>query len=636
LRTFLFLFLGSLFSLCLRAQEKFASANIPAKLLLKADVVKRSEDLSIQVISTEKVVVRHTYALTILNENGDEAATMLEFYDQLKKIRSISGTLYDAGGKVLQRLKEREINDQSAVQQNNLFDDKRCKVHRFFHREYPYTIEYSIQMEFNHSLFFPVWLPQEAERLAVEQSACTVEIPAGNPIRYRASHYPAEPEKSQKGSSTMLRWEVKELQALRSGAASPPLHERSPSVILAPNAFYIQGYKGSMESWKEFGRFQTALNQQRDQLPAELIQTIQQLTAGINDPAEKIRLLYDYLKKNTRYISIQLGLGGWQPFEANFVAEKGYGDCKGLTNYMRSLLKAAGINSYYAIVKAGDQAKDDVLPDFPYLCFNHAILCAIAGKDTVWLDCTSQSMPAGYLGSFCGNRQALLATEEGGVLVSTPRYGLTDNTLVRKLNGQVHPEGHLSFQSETRYRGMQQDRLSMMMQSLSTEEKRNYLQHSLPLSTFVVNQFNYRMEEDKLPAVVETLDVQVNGYATLSGKRIFLQPNVLHREAAPAAPEQERSAEVVLHFSWRDEDHYELSIPEGYTLESAPPPIDIKTAFGSFSSKVSLQGGKLFFQRIREQFAGRHPASEALAYLAFCEAIHAADQQKIVLVKLAN
>ena len=59
------------------------------------------------------------------------------------------------------------------------------------------------------------------------------------------------------------------------------------------------------------------------------------------------------MQSRTRYASIQLGIGGYKPAPAMEVSEKGYGDCKGLTNYMSALLKEAGITSYYTWVKSG-------------------------------------------------------------------------------------------------------------------------------------------------------------------------------------------------------------------------------------------------------------------------------------------
>lgn len=112
-----------------------------------------------------------------------------------------------------------------------------------------------------------------------------------------------------------------------------------------------------MASWNDFGKFIASLNKGRDQLPENIKVKVDELTRGVSDPLEKIIRLYGFMQQNTRYISIQLGIGGWQPFSAEFVGQKGYDDCKALTNYMQSLIKHAGIKSYYALIKSGDGSK---------------------------------------------------------------------------------------------------------------------------------------------------------------------------------------------------------------------------------------------------------------------------------------
>jgi transglutaminase-like putative cysteine protease len=139
-----------------------------------------------------------------------------------------------------------------------------------------------------------------------------------------------------------------------------------------------------MMSWKDFGKFVYSLKVGRDQLPDNIKQTVHQLADGLTDPKQKISRLYEYMQKNTRYVGIQLGIGGWQPFDAKYVATNGYGDCKALVNYMYSLLKEAGINSYYTLVRAGKYA-NYITTEFPSQQFNHVILCVPLQKDTVRL-----------------------------------------------------------------------------------------------------------------------------------------------------------------------------------------------------------------------------------------------------------
>jgi len=87
---------------------------------------------------------------------------------------------------------------------------------------------------------------------------------------------------------------------------------------------------------------------------------------------------------------------------------------------MVALLKEANIKANYVLIAAGDD-QPDMLTDFPSPYFNHATVCVPMDKDSIWLECTSQTLPAGYIGSFTGNRHALLINELGGQIVTTKK-----------------------------------------------------------------------------------------------------------------------------------------------------------------------------------------------------------------------
>ena len=65
----------------------------------------------------------------------------------------------------------------------------------------------------------------------------------------------------------------------------------------------------------------------------------------MNNDTDKISALYKYMQDKVRYVSVQVGIGGWQPIEAETVDRLSCGDCKALANYMESLLDVAGIKT---------------------------------------------------------------------------------------------------------------------------------------------------------------------------------------------------------------------------------------------------------------------------------------------------
>ena len=613
---------------------KYSITDIPLPLLKGANAVKRIEESHFEIVSMRETLYRWKYAITILNEKGAEHAGLEVGYDKLRKIIELEGNLYDAFGKQIRRVKNKDVQDLSAIDDISLFDDNRVKVHNFNYRDYPYTVEYEVEMRYNNSYFMPRWMPQDGSLMAVQESVFSFTAPKDYDVRYKAFNYQGDPVKSESKNEKTLTWAVKNLPGISRSYASPKWIELTTTVLFAPSSFEFEGYKGSANTWEDLGRFQIALNEGRDELPAEVLEKVRSLTTSISDDREKVKALYSYLQKNTRYISIQLGIGGLQPFEASFVAKKGYGDCKALSNYMYSLLKAAGIASHYAWVNGGSSLDYQyVIEDFPSDQFNHIILCVPLKQDTMWLECTSQDVAAGYMGDFTGNRKALLITPQGGKLVSTPRYNVRDNVMQRQLKGSLSDKGNLDFTCFTKYAGTQQDDLSGLVSRYSKEKVQEVLQQKFDLATYHVNSFKYDEVKGALPELDEQLDVSVSGYGSVTGRRIFLQPNVLNRSGRRLMYDSTRNVDYVFGNGYRDEDSYELAIPPGYKPEQMPQDVNVKTKFGSYTSTLKLENNMLIYSRVIEQYSGRFPASDQKELINFFNEIYKADRARIVLVK---
>jgi hypothetical protein len=616
------------------AQTNYAVSHLSPALQKNADVVKRMEDIRYEIRNLHSVSYTYKYAYTILNESGQKYADLVVGYDKLRKVNNIEGALYDAMGNQLKKAKGKEINDYSAMSDISLYDDNRVKVHDFNYKSYPYTVVYEVEMEYSNTFFIPTWQAQPYERMAVEQSAYTFVAPEQYLLRHKAFNYKGEPvTKTEKGVKG-YRWEVKNLSAVSRPFASPLWNELTPTIYFGPSDFEIEGYKGNATTWTEFGKFQLQLNEGRDKLPPALMQKVNELTQGLSGTEEKVKRLYEFMQQNTRYISVQLGIGGLQPFDASYVAQKGYGDCKALSNYMQSLLKAAGIKSHYSWIRGG-QGLDDrfVMDDFPFDVFNHIVLCVPLAKDTMWLECTSQTDPAGYMGGFTGNRKALVITEEGGKLLPTPRYDVTDNLQVRKIVGNVDEEGNLSLQVATKYSGLQQDYHSSMINNLTKEQVKKRLNDRLDFSTYEIGNFAYHIKKAKLPEVEEDLQINVSNYATVSGKRLFILPNIMSRDGRRITVDEQRTVDYVFDNPYTDIDTIEISLPAGYSVEAMQPEVAIKTKFGSYTAKVKVDGSKITYYRKIEILSGRFGAKEGAAIAEFYNSVYKADRSRLVFVK---
>ncbi len=625
------------FSICIVIAARatggeYAVLLISPELLKNANVVKRLEIQQFVLKNPGEAVYKKKYAYTILNEAGDRFADFVEGYNKFYEIRSIEGSLFDAMGKEIKKLKNKDLQDMSGVGDNSLMDDTRYKTHNFYYKAYPYTIEYEVEIKYNGTMFYPSWFPQGNSLMSVQESSFALTCPDDYEFRYKAFQYDKAPLITNEKGTKTYKWQINNLPALVRELYSPGVRKIVPFVLFGASEFEMQNYKGNMKTWDGLGKFIYELKKGRDVLPEDVKQTVHKLTDAVSDPSEKVKILYEYLQKNTRYISVQIGIGGWQPFDAKFVAAKKYGDCKALSNYMFSLLKEAGITSNYAAIKAGRE-EEDVVTDFPSSQFNHVILCVPLNKDTIWLECTSQTAPPGYMGGFTGDRHALLVTENGGQLVATPRYGLKENTEIRKIKAVLDEKGTLFVKADTRYGSMQQDGIHGLINGLSRDKVKEYLHEKMDFATYEINNFSYKEERSALPAIDESLEITVSNYATITGKRLFILPNIMTRDGKRLNPAESRKFDIELEAEYKDVDTVEIQLPKGYEAEAMPKDITIDSKFGKYSCSIKLKDDKIYYYRSIEQYSGSFPAKDYDELVKYMEAVYKADRNRIVFVR---
>jgi hypothetical protein len=390
-----------------------------------------------------------------------------------------------------------------------------------------------------------------------------------------------------------------------------------------------------MSTWTDYGKFIAQLRTGRDALPDNIKQQVHALTDTMKDARSKVYALYHFLQQSTHYISIQLGIGGWQPFSAEYVATKKYGDCKALSNYMVALLKEAGITGKYVEIRAGEDAAP-MIDDFACSQFNHVISCVPMGKDTIWLECTSQSVSPGYMGTFTGGRKAILIDEDGGHVVRTPTYTANDNTQCRVTSAHLSSEGNLDANVTTMYQCVRQDLAHEMVDEMSGEERTKYLNDLFSLPTYSVDKSHYEEKKGPMPVVMEDLHVLAPNYAGVSGKRIFITPNVFDRSRLRLSADSVRKYDFVTDKAYTDIDSVVIAVPAGYQAEAMPKDVSINGHFGNYRSSVRFENDKLVYYRFLQQSEDRYPPAEYAALVKFYEQLYQSDNQRVVLVKKDN
>ncbi len=605
---------------------------IPENLKKDASAVIRIEEQSFEVESAAKATHKYKIAITILKKDHPWEDFVVN-YNQWSKVTNIRARFYDATGKLIRKLEKEEINDRAAHDGVSIYNDTRLKHIVNSYGVLPYTFELEYEVKHTGLRGYPDWDIQPNYATSVQYSEYTLTTPLSVKPLFKAQNTDLKPTETANNKTQTLKWEAKDIAAVKSEPMCPPASKTLPWVTISPSEFEVEGKHGLMTDWAAFGKFLYDLNKDRDKVSPELEASITKMTASSKTNAEKIDVLYHYMQKNMRYISIQLGIGGWQTFDAAYVEKNKYGDCKALSNFMKAMLKVVGIEGQLVVVRAGDSRELSPSEDFCSPAFNHMILHI--PSENMWLECTSQEAPTGYLGDFTEGRRVLLITPNGGKMVKTPTATLDKNTQTSKTEIVLTESGSATLKNAILLRGSLHDSWRHIATEMSKEDFKKTFVNALKLPSYTVSSLDAKPSDNK-PELDLNYEVAIEKYASKAGTRLFVPMNLHNPFDDTPSPTEKRILPIEIGGDgYAEKDEVTFTMPTDYDVESIPTKeFDLKSEFGSYKVTIEKIGdNKIVYKRQLEIRPVKIPAERFNDLRDFYKKMQQADATKVILKK---
>lgn len=624
-----FLFATSIFS----QKIEYATLLISDSLKQNANAVVRLNQTDIEIASQRSMVITTKRVVTVLNDKGLSAIDATEHYDKKTIVRSIEATVYDGFGIEIKKIKRKDFRDQCTIDGITLFSDSRFIYLDYTPTQFPFTIVYESEVTTSNTAFIPQWFPISDYLVSIEKSVLNVNYPVNLGFRKKDFNFSGFKINKTIDSSTQLSYTATNILAQKYEELSPSFIEIYPNVMMGLEIFNLEGVDGTAKNWKEYGKwFYENILSKTTELPAETKTKILELVGNETDPIKKAKIVYNYVQQKTRYVSIQVGIGGFKPMMAEDVDRLGYGDCKALSNYTRSLLDVVGVQSYYTELY-GSPYKMDIEEDFFSIQGNHVILTIPDGDKYISLECTSQDNPFGYQANFTDDRNVLIIKPEGGEIVRTKNYQDKDNAQISKGSYLLSDNGDFTGTISIVSNGSQYSPKARIEKMLPTDREAYYKEYWNNINSLKIDKTTFITDKDKIN-FTENLDISALNYGTFTGNKMLFIVNAFNQFPGNSKRIRNRKTPFEIQRGFIDTDEIAITLPQGFTIESLPEKTELTSKFGEYKTEIIKQNEtSLIYRRSLFIKKGMYLKTEYEEYRLFSEQISRNDNAKIVLTK---
>lgn len=362
---------------------------------------------------------------------------------------------------------------------------------------------------------------------------------------------------------------------------------------------YVQAT--TFASYEALGAAYQEISKPKVRVTPNIQKLADKLTIGVDDKRQQVRLLYNWVSKNIRYVGSYIGNGGYVPHDSQTILGNRWGDCKDHVVILEALLAAKGIDSSPALINTSDSY---VLPKLAVMVFSH-VITYVPSLD-LYLDSTAQFASFGVLPSSDLNKYVVLTGLNR--VGKTPPMRANDNVAKTSIWLKVLPDGTIQGSSKTLPSGL--DEISL--------RRKQYSNQSAPQDQVV----NENLRSNKLTGIGEIhssdpsdLDkpLEIKTTFTLDPVSSFPGPGSMPIPAGLAfvvidasqlsKPKNKINFPTSCH-SFSYSNYYEIEFPRNIKITHVPENVKYSDDSVRYTSSYILKENKL---EVSREFVQQYP-----------------------------